>query len=450
MKVFVFLQKKFSMIKIFKIIFFFLIIYSKVFCQSNLTLDDCQRLAAENYPLIAQYGLIDAAKEFTLDNISSIYLPQIQLIGQATYQTSVTQLKLKPETQQIIDGINQSMGTNFSAASFMEPMPKDQYKTYLEATQVIWDGGQTSAGKRVTRANAEVEKQKITVSMYAIRQKISDLYFGILQIDEQTKILDLYYSNLQEIEKTVQSAVNNGVAMASDLNLVQVEFLNLEQKKIELSAMRTACISVLSAFIHQNLNNSITLEMPAGLEEISTEISRPELTLIQRQRELFEAQKRTINAKNFPVLGLFVQGGYGRPALNMLDAAWQPYAIGGLQFKWNFSNFYNRKRDLNLIDNNLKILNIQEETFRFNTNLEMSNLSPSVSKFKQLIETDNKIVELRTQVTKTSESKYRNGIYQMKDLIADSNAENLAKQTKSIHYIQYLKSLNDLKITRGE
>lgn len=439
------------MIKIkYTFLLFFIIINANAFCQRYLTLDECQRLATENYPLIAQYNLIDAASEFTFDNISTVYLPQIQLIGQATYQTEVTKLKLKPKIQNYIDQINNYFDTHFSTETLIETMPKDQYKAYIEATQVIWDGGQSAAGKRVVRATAEVEKQKISVSMYAIKQKISDLYFGILQIDEQVKILDLYYSDLKEIEKTVQSAVNNGVALSSDLNLVQIEFLNLEGKKIELESTRTSCLSVLSAFTHQNLNDSVCFEMPTDFQELSTDISRPELTLIQRQRELFQVQKKTVNAKNFPVLGLFVQGGYGRPALNMLDAAWQPYAIGGLQFRWNFANLYNRKRDLNLIENNLKILNVQEDTFRFNTNLEISNLSPAVSKFKQLIEKDNEIVQLRAQVRKTGESKYRNGIYQMKDLIADTNAETLAKQTKSIHYIQYLKSLNDLKLIQGE
>ncbi|MCL2598166.1 MAG: TolC family protein [Paludibacter sp.] len=440
------------MIKIKNIYFlFFIIINANTFAQRNLTLEECQRLAIDNYPLIAQYNLIDAATEFTLHNISSVYLPQIQLIGQATYQTEVTKLKLKPEIQKYIDQINNLFNTGFSTETFIETMPKDQYKAYLEATQLIWDGGQSAAGKRVVRTTAEVERQKLNVSLYAIKQKISDLYFGILQIDEQRKILDLYYSDLKEVEKTVQSAVNNGVAMTSDLNLVQIEFINLEEKEIELASVRTACLSVLSAFIHQNLDDSVFFEIPVYYsEDISADILRPELTLIQRQRELFNAQKRTISAKNMPVLGLFVQGGYGRPALNMLDAAWQPYAIGGLQFRWNFANLYNRKRDLNLIENNLKILNVQEETFRFNTNLEMSNLTPAVSKFKKLIENDSQVIELRTQVRKTAESKYRNGIYQIKDLISDINAENFAKQTKSIHYIQYLKSLNDLKFAQGE
>ncbi|MDR1653553.1 MAG: TolC family protein [Prevotellaceae bacterium] len=418
--------------------------------QSSLTLSECQRLASENYPLIVQYSLIDASSEFTLDNISTVYLPQIQLAGQATYQTEVTKLKLKPNIQQYIDDINSAFGADFSVETLIAPMPKDQYRVYLEGTQVLWDGGQTSAGKKVVRATAEVEKQKITVSMYAIRQKINDLYFGILSIDGQNKILDLYSSDLQEIEKIVQSAVTNGAALPSDLNLVRVELLNLDQKKIELLSARNSCISLLSAFIHKNLTDSVRLEVPVDSEEISAEISRPELALFARQRELLAAQRKTVTAKNLPVLGLFVQGGYGRPALNMLDAAWQPYAIGGVQLKWNFGNLYNRKHDLNLIDNNLKMLNVQQETFYFNTNLEINNLRPAVDKFKRLIEKDEQIVELRAQVRQTSESKYRNGIYQMKDLIADINAENMAKQTKSIHYIQYLKSLNDLKIAKGE
>ncbi|MDR2853841.1 MAG: TolC family protein [Prevotellaceae bacterium] len=417
------------------------------FGQSALTLERCQQLAAEHYPLVAQYDLIDRAADFTLSNISTVYLPQISLNGQASYQTDVTKMRLKPDVQRLLDGIGAALGTTLSPDDLIETMHKDQYKAYIEAAQVIWDGGQTSGGKKVVRATSEVEKQKIAVSLYAISAKINQLYFGILSANEQEKLLDAYYSDLQAVEDMANAALKNGVALTSDVDLVKVERLNIDQKKIELEAAKSAFLQVLSAFIGVKLDENTALQIPADVAAHTNSNLRPELQLFSLQRSLHNAQRQTITAQNMPTLGLFVQGGYGSPALNMLDPAFRPYAIGGVRFTWNFGNLYSRKNDLKTIENNLQMVDVQEQTFLFNNQLERNSLLPEIEKYKKLMDKDEEIVRLRANVKRTSESKYRNGVYEMKDLIADTNAENLAKQTKSLHYIQYLTAVYDYKLT---
>ncbi|MDR3272446.1 MAG: TolC family protein [Flavobacteriaceae bacterium] len=426
--------------------YIFLFFTALGFSQNKITLEECYEKARENYPAIKQYDLITKAENYTLDNLSKIFLPQISFNAQASYQTDVTKLTLKDNIKELLNQLPEKI----DPSQFVETMSKDQYKAYVEATQVIYDGGQTKAGKNAARATSEVEKQKLEVNLYAIREKINQLYFGILLLDEQEKQLDEYYENLSAIQKTAESALKNGVAMQSDLDLVNVEILSLDQKKIELKSAQNACLTMLSIFIHEKLNENTEFEKPDDGSETSNSINRPEIQLFEKQRSLYEAQKETITAKNRPTLGLFVQGGYGRPGLNMLNPDFAPYAIGGVKFTWNFGNLYTKKNDLSLIENNFNILNIQEETFRFNTNLEMEKLRPEIEKFQKLMEKDDKIVKLRTQVKKSSQSKYDNGVYQMKDLISDINAENIAKQIKSTHYIQYLQSLYDLKYTNGD
>lgn len=429
-----------------KFAYLFLFIGVSAVAQQTVTIEQCYQLAQKNYPMIKQYDLIGKTENYTLDNLSKTFFPQISLSGQATYQTDVTRLVLQPEAQKLLSQLPEQI----NPSDLISTMPKDQYKIYVQASQMIYDGGKTRNGKDIATASGDVERQKLDVDLYGIREKINQLYFGILSVDEQMKMLDSYYSDLDVMENTVKSAVKNGVAMSSDIDLVNVEKLNLDQKKIELQSEREAFVAMLSIFIGEKLGNNLQLQKPTDTDILSDEILRPELQLYDKQRRFYEAQRNGIFIKNHPELGVFVQGGYGRPALNMLNSDFKLYAVGGVQFTWNFGNLYTKKNDLNLIQNNLDILNVQEETFRFNTQLQMQQIRPEIEKYKKLINSDNDIVNLHTRILKTSQSKYDNGVYMMKDLISDMNAKNIAEQTQSLHHIQYLMSLYDYKYVQGE
>ncbi|MDR2122174.1 MAG: TolC family protein [Flavobacteriaceae bacterium] len=401
-----------------------------------LTLEECHEKARENYPLIRQHSLLEISENYTLDNIFKVYLPQVSLNGQASYQTDVTQINMK--------------GTfPIDISQFIETMNKDQYKIYAQVEQLLWDGGQSRARAKTVKAATEIEKQQIEVSLHAIKDKINQLYFGILSINEQLKQLDILDSDLQANKDLAQSMLKNGVVMPSDLDLIQVEFLNLEQKKIELHSYKNAYLQMLSVFTNEKIGDFVELQLPDDISELPDDIKRPELILFDKQRLLYQSQKSDIKAKNRPVFGLFIQGGYGRPGLNMLEPEFKTYALGGVKFTWNFGNLYTYKNDLNLIRNNLNTIDVQEQTFRFNTTLEMNRLKPEIEKYKKLMDKDEKIVDLRSRIKNISRSKYENGICQMKDLIADTNAENQARQTKIQHYIQYLISTYDYQYTQG-
>ena len=47
----------------------------------------------------------------------------------------------------------------------------------LQLDQVVWDGGNIRARKEVTRATSEVDKQKLEVDMYAINERVNQLFW---------------------------------------------------------------------------------------------------------------------------------------------------------------------------------------------------------------------------------------------------------------------------------
>lgn len=403
--------------------------------NTTLTLDECQQKAAENYPLIRQYGLISLAEQYSLENISKNYLPQFSLNGQATYQSGVTKIPINLSSLPIPN-------------TEIPTMKKDQYKATIDATQLIWDGGIINAQEQITKANAEVEKQKIEVNIYSIKEKINQLYFGILIIDEQLKILDLTEVTMKANRDIARSMLNNGVAMQSDLDQIDVELLNIDQSRTEQMSMKQAYLNMLGLFIHQELGNKTILQQP--YDNIANgNIMRPELSLYQSQRLLLEKQESSIAAKNLPQIGLFAQGGYGRPGLNMLDTKFKLFAIGGVKLSWNFGNLYTKSNERKLIANNKNSIDVQQDVFLFNTNVQLTQQQAETQKIQKLLTKDDEIIRLRNRVRKASESKYKNGVYQINELIRDINAENQAMQAKALHNIQYLISIYNYKYIQG-
>lgn len=409
---------------------------SSAYSQTILTLEECKQAAVDNYPLIKQYGLIEMSEEYTLANIAKSYLPQFGVNAQATYQSDVTKLPFDLSSLPIdID---------------MPTMSKDQYKATIDVSQSVWDGGVAGSQKKIAKANSRVEKQQVDVNLYAIKDRINQLYFGILSIDEQLKILDITEKNLLSNRETAQSMFDNGVAMQSDLDQMDVELLNLEQKRIEQKSLRQASLQMLSSFIHRPLGEDVLLQKPDDTPWIDKEITRPELNLYTSQIDMLNAQNSSVDVKNMPRINLFLQGGYGRPGLNMLEDKFKFYALGGVKFSWSFSNLYTKKNEKRLIENNITGIETQRETFLFNTNVQLTKEQSEIQKMKKLMETDNEIIRLRNRVKIAAESKYRNGVYRMNELITDINAESLALQTKALHEIQYLMNIYNYKHIQGK
>jgi len=405
----------------------FICLHAPIYGQ--LSIDDCYKKAQANYPQVKQYGLIEQSKEFNLSNANKGYLPQVSFSAKATYQSAVTKLPITlPNVT--IEGLN-----------------KDQYQSVVEVNQSVWDGGVIRNQKKITEASSAVDKQKLDVDMYAINDRVNQLFFGILLLDEQIKQNLLLQDELKRNYNQISAYITNGIANQADLDAVKVNQLTTAQRKVELDATRKAYREMLSALIGEEIKEGTSLVKPSFAEEasLSSTVNRPELQLFEAQSNLFETQKNLVDAKNLPKLGVFVQGGYGNPGLNMLKNEFTPYYIAGARLSWNFGSLYTKKNDKKLLDNNLQNVAIQKETFLFNTNLKMTQQSNEIDKIKQLMRDDDEIIRLRTNIKKASEVKVEHGTLSVTDLLRDINSEDQAKQSKVLHEIQLLISIYNYK-----
>jgi len=395
----------------------------------SITLDSCYVLAKKNYPLIKQYELIAKSNEYTLENIAKGYLPQMNINGQATYQSDVTQL---PKS---IPGV--------------KTLSKDQYKIYAEANQVIYDGGVIKEQKKLQEANALVDLQQLEVELYKLKDRINQLYFGILLIDEQLKQNFLTKNDIQLGLNKIIAQIANGTALQSNADVLKAELLKADQQTIELNSNRKEFTDMLGLFINRHLNEKTIFIKPENIAS-SGEIKRPELLMYDEQNKIFDARNNLLTAKNNPKISFFVQGGYGRPAFNILSNNFDPFYIGGLRLTFPLSGFYTIRNERELINISRQKTDVQKNTFLFNTQLIMKQQSADITKFQAFLKTDDEIISLRTNVKKAALAQLENGVINSSDYLREVNAEDGARQNKILHEIQLLIAQYNERNTIGE
>ena len=408
---------------------------------AQVTLDECRRLAREHYPEIRQYDLVRRTEEYTLSNARRAWLPQLSFAAQATWQTEV------PSFPNALAGMLAQQGID------MPGMNKDQYKAALELNQTLWDGGKSEADKRIARAEAAEQARSTDVDLYALQGRVDNLFFGILLLDEriaQTWLtLDLLRSNLEK----VRALQRNGMAMQSDADAVEAELLTVNQQLTQVTASRDSYRRMLEIFTGRPLGGE-RLERPDASEPRSMESSRPELALFDATADKLTAQERLVKAATRPRFGLFAQGYYGYPGLDMfksmMSADWQLNAIVGVRMSWNIGAFYTKRNNLGKIDAAQRRIDVQRDVFLFNTQIQTAQEDGEITRLRNAINEDTRIVELRRSVRMAAESKLENGVIDATDLLRKITDETSAMLNRSTHEIELLQATYRLKHTLNQ
>ncbi len=394
--------------------------------ETTITLRDVQELSRLHYPLIKEKDLLNRTQTLQLENLDKAWLPQLILSGQATYQSDVTRVNIPIPNIKI------------------DAPAKDQYKIFGEVNQLIFDGGQNKVQHHITTLNNSVGREDLEVQLYAVKNRVNGLYTGILYIDELIRQVRLTKLDIQTGIAKTAALVNNGVAFKSNLQLLQAELLKAGQREEELLGTRAGLLNTLSLFINRRLDSSARLVIPlVQAEQVFADpiINRPELKAMEQRSRLAGAQKDLIRARNMPKAGLFIQGGYGRPALNLLDNNFDLYYIGGIRLSWNLGGLYSVKNDRELIALSQRNIEIQKEAFLFNSNAELSVARADIARLKKVVAMDAEIIMLRNQVKSAARAQLENGVITANDYLREVNAADQAEQARITHNIQLLQAI---------
>ena len=403
------------------------------------TLDECQRAAEKHYPIIKRYDLIAKTTDLTVKNIQKGWLPQVTAAAQATYQSAVA------EWPDHLQSMFQQVGLK------MKGLRKDQYKLSIDVQQPIYDGGAISGQRKIASQEGKVQEAENEVNLYQVRRRVNELYFSLLLLNEQIKLNDDVKALLQSSEQKLSAMVKGGTAATSDYENVRAERLSAEQANESLKAQKLMLSRILSVFCGIEVNH---LQKPQALDATVSANTRPEMRLFDNQLRLSEVQEKALDARLKPHLGLFAQGYYGYPGLNMFEDMmqhkWSLNGLVGVKLSWNIGALYTHKNDKARLRLQREQIENAREVFLFNNSIDEIQQKENINRYRKMMQNDDEIIDLRTHIRKAAESKLAHGIIDVNSLLREINNENAAKAQQAIYEIDMLKEMYNLKFTNNE
>lgn len=401
--------------------------------QQQVSLEHCYEKAIENYPLTLQGELLNSSNALTQKSLNKNYLPELYLNGQVHYQSDVT----KTPSMEI-------------PVFEIEPLSKDQYRIMLDVNQVIYDGSTTSRQKQLELVNHEISKQNLEVELYNLKQRINQVFFQIILLKENEKILELHKATLLSQFKTVQSGVKNGTMLSSNEDIIMAEIIQVEQSIEEVSITRNAFIAILHEYTDLDLFEDTEFLIPEIQVELNSYTNnRPEYELFSMEKLRVEASKKLVEAKNLPRLSAFGQAGYGRPGYDMLKNEFDDFYMVGARLSWNFWDWNQNRKEKEILDVQNDIIHTRMQTFDKNIRIDLQNKLATIRKSEKLILRDEEIIKLRVRITKSSSSQLANGTITSTEYITELNAESKARLDLEVHKIQLVNAKLEYQTTLG-
>ena len=397
--------------------------------QQTITLQECYDLVTTNYPIAKQSQLIQQQNDLDQLVISKGKLPQLDFSAQATYQSDVISVPIPN--------------------SGIEPLNKDQYRATLSVNQLIYNGGIINASYQFKAAQLKTQLKQVEVSLFQLKQKINQLYFSIVLLQEKHQLLSDKQTQLQTQLNEVKSGIANGIILPSSDNVLEAELLKIAQQFSEINSGKLSHIENLSSLTGTLLNKETFFIIPLTQTTINAEINRPELDLFQLKKEEINLSQLLIGKQNLPKLVGFATGGYGNPGLNMLDNSFQTYYTVGMKLNWNVFDWNMNKIQKESLAINKDLVETELETFKLNTNIERNNYQKEIKKISDLIKIDDDIIALRKTVLDATESQLRNGVITTSAYITELTNLNEAENSLARHKIQFELAKANYNITSG-
>ena len=433
-------QNEYSDMKVFgKIILALGVAVMTMDVMAQTTLADCHKWAGQNYPLLKRYDLVKAATDYTVANANKGWLPQLSIGAQATLQSDVMTLP---------DGLQKMMAQTGYAPKGLK---KDQYKVAIDVSQTVYDGGYIKAAKQMARAEGDTKARQNDVEMYAIRDRVNNLFFGILLVEDKLKLNDDLLKLLLDNCRKLEAMVKGGTAMQADLDALRAEYLNARQQSTELASVKESYMRMLDIFCGRDVDRQLVRPQATIPNDIATQ--HPELMLLDAQKNQLTARSMQLDASIRPRLSLFAQGYYGYPGLNMFEDMfshnWSLNGMVGVKLNWNIGSLYTHKNDKRKLSVVASEIDNAKEVFLFNNRLQSTQERLTIERYQKIMADDEDIIRLRTAVRKAAEAKLSHGIIDVNGLLQEITRENNARTQQSVHEIEMLKAIYELEYLLG-
>ena len=408
--------------KLLTIIFASLIGFSFAQESRQISLQECMDQAVIQHPMYGQHQLQAALQNLKLDNLHSDLLPKVSLNGKATLQNEVVSLPIS------LPGV------------IIPSVSKDQYRLSLDVNQAIYRGGLNAFQNELEKNSLDISDMLIDKELYAVKAQTKTLFFQIILVDKQMQIIESYREILEQKYEEAQVLVNEGVALASMLDVLKLELLNTKQEIFNIEALRKSLILNLNELTHLELDGTNDFSLPVINSLPMANQDRFEYHLLSLQQQQLETSKSLLAVKTKPMLFAFASAGVGRPGFNMLSDDFADFYMIGLNLKWDLWDWNKNKNEKKMMDINKELIETQKQSFELNIQLGLNQLQSEIDKQYSLVNTDPEIIALHENIVKTAEAQFKNGTLSTTDYVVELQKLNQAKLNFELHQISLVNS----------
>lgn len=407
---------------------------SNIGFSQTYTLEKIQELTLSNYPLLRQNNLLKSTELLNIDNIKTLLLPQIAVNGQVTYQSDVTGLTIPNNLFKI------------------DPLSKDQYKATAEIQQTLYDGGLNKKTREISKLGTEIDLLKNEVELYKVKERVTQVYCSVLYTNALLTQMNYIAADLTNGLLKVEALYKNGVVFKNNVLQVKAQILKNNQRIDEIISAKRSLYNALELLSGEKLNDTAVFILPAQiiLSDETNEVIRPELSLFDAQINNAGKQAGLIDARTKPKMGAFLQGGYGKPGLNMLKNEFSWFSLTGIKLQWSLGGYYTAKKEKTILQNQTGLIRNQRETYLLNTNIQLKQQLDEITKLEKLISSDKEIMVIREQIKNTTLAQLTNGVINANDYLREVNEYDLSGQALIQHEIQLVQSKLVYQLLKGK
>lgn len=398
---------------------------SAIYSQKVLTLTECYEKAAVSAAIAGEKDSYSAIWQLKDKNLSKGWLPALDASGNFIYNSEVVD-------------IGSSLGSLPipGIADAIKPPPHEQYKVALEINQVIYDGGAIKGARALEKADLKINEKQTETDLYKLRSQINTYYFNILLLDRQRELLKNYLDLIGKRIASMNSGVENGIILKTDVDVMTSEKIKLEQQLKENEIRKMSLVKILSGLTGVEIDPSSELMVPLLNEVNDMELSRPELEIFDLRKEQLSAGIKVISSKRMPKAYGFATLGYGNPpGNNFFRDEFAPYYTLGAGVKWNIFDWNKARNEKEIISIQQSVLDNRKSDMTDNLKRLLEAKSAEIESIRTLLETDNELLVLRKRITASAESQYENGTITATELLNEINAEKMAEINSEIHKI---------------
>lgn len=386
--------------------------------QDTLSLSGLLELVERNHPVSVLREKSDSVSRLEVANRKTGFMPRIDFNAEATWQSDVVSLSIP------VPGVSL-------------PAPdKDHYGLTVDINQLVWDGGAVRSAVHLEQQNGLIQKTKVEAELYALKEHLLSLYFGVIALGLTNEQLEGHIEMLNRRHAELTSMVEQGVVLESALNALLAEKIKLEQVIADNRTKYRILLRNIESLAGCRISDSALFVLPEVAIMQDTACFRPDFRLLELQRNLYDAASVLVRKKRNPKLMAFARLGYGKPGLNVLSSDFSTYGIVGARLTWNIFDWSRTARELEVQRIRKSMVSGRMEAFEQLYRAKRFAYEEQIDRYRKQLEADSRVVELLEKVTASSESKLKNGSITASQYLADINNLLRARIAMQLHRVK--------------